>query len=43
MRSGLAELHRADKYQRNTRPERCIFVLVALILLCFWLLILKHS
>ncbi|TYZ58251.1 hypothetical protein PybrP1_007928 [[Pythium] brassicae (nom. inval.)] len=43
MRTGLAQLQRADKYQRNTRPERCIFVLVALILLCFWLLVLKHS
>lgn len=43
MRSGLHELQRADKYERNKRPERCIFVLVALIFLCLALLILKHA
>ncbi|RLN74876.1 hypothetical protein BBJ28_00005291 [Nothophytophthora sp. Chile5] len=39
MRSGLGQLHRAEKYQRNTRPERCIFTLVTLIMLCFVILL----
>ncbi|KAK1941884.1 Syntaxin-42 [Phytophthora citrophthora] len=43
MRSGLGQLERAEKYQRNTRPERCIFLLLTLITLCFFILIMKHS
>lgn len=43
MRSGLDQLRRAEQFQRNTRPERCIFLLVAGILLCFVLLVIKHS
>ncbi|KAG6611483.1 syntaxin-like protein [Phytophthora cinnamomi] len=43
MRSGLNQLDRAEKYQRNTRPERCIFLLLSLITLCFFILVMKHS
>ncbi|KAL3663601.1 hypothetical protein V7S43_011488 [Phytophthora oleae] len=43
MRSGLGQLERAEKYQRNTRPERCIFLLLTLITLCFFILVMKHS
>ncbi|KAL4164615.1 hypothetical protein KRP22_004479 [Phytophthora ramorum] len=43
MRSGLSQLERAEKYQRNTRPERCIFLLLTLITLCFCILVVKHS
>lgn len=43
MRAGLDQLRRAERFQRNTRPERCILLLLALILLCFVLLVAKHS
>jgi syntaxin 16 len=43
MRSGLGQLDRAEKYQRNTRAERCIFLLLALITMCFFILVMKHS
>ncbi|RLN60194.1 hypothetical protein BBJ29_001425 [Phytophthora kernoviae] len=43
MRSGMSQLEHAEKYQRNTRPERCIFILVTLITLCFFILVVKHS
>jgi syntaxin 16 len=43
MRSGLKELHRAERYQRNTRPERCILILVTLIFICFLILLAKHA
>lgn len=43
MRSGMGQLERAEQYQRNTRPERCIFTLLTLITLCFFILVLKHS
>ncbi|CEG46834.1 syntaxin-like protein [Plasmopara halstedii] len=43
VRSGIGQLHRVDKHQRNTRPERCIYVLLTLIWLCCLILIMKHS
>ncbi|KAF1331635.1 Syntaxin-like protein, partial [Globisporangium splendens] len=43
VRSELKELHRAERYQRNTRSERCILILVTLIFTCFLILLAKHS
>jgi syntaxin 16 len=42
-RNALKELHKAEKFQKNTRPERCIFTLLALIGICFLILVFKHS
>ncbi|KDO31366.1 hypothetical protein SPRG_03983 [Saprolegnia parasitica CBS 223.65] len=41
--SGLKELHRAEKYQHNARPARCIYLLLSLISLCFMILLMKHA
>ncbi|EQC26999.1 hypothetical protein SDRG_15212 [Saprolegnia diclina VS20] len=41
--SGLKELHRAEKFQYNTRPTRCIYLLLSLISLCFMILLMKHA
>ncbi|KAJ0403598.1 hypothetical protein ATCC90586_007867 [Pythium insidiosum] len=43
MRSGLQHLRDAERYDRNTRPQRCIFLLVTLIMICFCILVVKHS
>ncbi|KAF0745779.1 hypothetical protein Ae201684P_011563 [Aphanomyces euteiches] len=43
MESGLRELHRAEKYQSNSRSTRCIHILLALIAFFFCVLVLKHS
>ncbi|TMW57052.1 hypothetical protein Poli38472_002977 [Pythium oligandrum] len=43
MQSSLKEMRRAEQYQRNTRPQRCIFLLLTGIFLCFVVLLLKHS
>ncbi|OQR99676.1 syntaxin-like protein [Achlya hypogyna] len=43
VQSGLKELHRAEKFQNNTRPTRCIYLLLSLISLCFMILLMKHA
>lgn len=43
LRAGVGELQRAEAFQRNTRPERCIFLLVSAIFMCFVILVIKHS
>jgi syntaxin 16 len=43
VRSGLKELERAERYDRNTRPERCIHLLLSSIFVCFIILCIKHS
>ncbi|OQS07705.1 syntaxin [Thraustotheca clavata] len=43
MQCGLKELRRAEKYQYNARPARCIYTLLGLISLCFMILLMKHA
>lgn len=43
MQSGLRELVRADRYQKSSRAMKCIGFLVAMIIGCFAILVIKHS